>query len=189
MRMALTSRDCIILDASCAINLYATGRLREIAATLDHRLFVADYVLEREILYVRAPSADVYGEDLEPVNLSPLIDDELIQVMRLERLDEQATFVQLASLIYDGEAMTGALALHRGCSVAIDDRKARRAFARHIPSVSLLSTLELLRMWDEAAAPSNVELREAMVRMRFGASYIPGRRDPLYDWWDEIVTG
>ena len=44
--------DILILDASCLLNLYATGRSRDIALTLPYRLGVADYVLEREVLYV-----------------------------------------------------------------------------------------------------------------------------------------
>ena len=180
--------DCLILDASCAINLYATGRLREIVAALDYQLFVVDYVLEREILYIRVPDATGAGEETTPINLSPMIDDGLIQVIRFEHPNEQETYVGLASLVDDGEAMSGALALHRGCSVATDDRKARRVFAERIPSVSLVSTLELLSAWSVSASLPDAELRDAMLRLRSRASYVPARLDPLGDWWREIVT-
>ena len=54
--------DLLILDASCLINLYATGRSRDIALALPYRLGVADYVLEREALYVWRPGASVAEE-------------------------------------------------------------------------------------------------------------------------------
>ena len=107
--------------------------------------------------------------------------------MRLEQLEEELTFVDLAASIDDGEAVTGAIALHRGCSVATDDRKARRVLGELEPPVSLVSTLELLKLWTQEGSVSDVELRSAMVSMRIGASYIPANGDPLYAWWQEVM--
>ena len=45
--------DFLLLDASCLLNLYATGRLREIAEVLPYQLCVAGYVAEQEALFVR----------------------------------------------------------------------------------------------------------------------------------------
>ena len=100
--------------------------------------------------------------------------------------DDQATFVALAALVDDGEAATGALALHRGCAVATDDRKARRVFGEFMPDVPLVSTLELMKLWaDESQIPLD-ELRAAMDAMRDRASYVPSSRDPLFEWWASI---
>ncbi len=177
----------LLLDASCLLNLYATGRLREIAVTLPYQLRVTDYVLEREALYVWRPSSTGGQEVREPVDLSPLVDEGLIQVMRLEHPEEEATFVDLAALVDDGEAITGALALHRGCSVATDDRKARRVLGERTPSIQLVSTLELLKLWEEEGSVPGRVFRAALAEMQSGASYIPGERDPLYTWWQSIL--
>ena len=179
----------LLLDASCLLNLYATDRLREIAKALPYQLWVSDYVLEQEALYVRRPGSTGMWEAPESVDLALLVDEGLIQLMRLEHPAEEATFVDLAALVDDGEAITGALALHRGCSVATDDRKARRVLGERTPSVALVSTLELLKLWAEEAVVPRVELRAAMAEMQSGASYIPGARDPLYEWWRSIVSG
>ena len=47
----------LLLDASCLLNLYATGRMIETAAALPWQLAVVDYVLEHEALCVRAIGA------------------------------------------------------------------------------------------------------------------------------------
>ena len=99
------------------------------------------------------------------------------------------TFVDLAASIDDGEAVTGALAFHRGCSLATDDRKARRVLGERFPTVPLLSTLELLELWAQDGPVSDVEMQAAMTSIRTGASYVPGPRDPLYAWWRNIMRG
>jgi hypothetical protein len=78
----------IILDASCLLNLYASGRFKEIAESLPELLVVSDYVVEQEALFI------TYKEP------------------------GQETFVDLAAELDDGEAITVSLAEHRGCCVA-----------------------------------------------------------------------
>ena len=109
-------------------------------------------------------------------------------MVELEGEDVLSSFVQLASLVDDGEAATGALALHRDCSVAIDDRKARRVMGEVMPGVGLVSTLELMQFWAQEASTPASELQEALRAMQIRASYVPGRRDPLYDWWTSVVS-
>ncbi len=182
-------RSTLLLDASCLLNLYATGRFRDIGVTLPYQIAVADYVLDVEALYVWRPDPTGTRDEAEPVDLSSLVDEGLVRVMGLETPDEEATFVELAAVVDDGEAMTGALAAHRQCALATDDRKARRVLGEQIPTVPLLSTLELLKLWVDGAAVPDTELRAAVEGMRVGASYVPGPRDPLYSWWQSIMEG
>ncbi len=129
--------DTLLLDASCLLNLYATGRFRDIAVALDYRLGVAACVLKVEALYIWRPDPTGTREEPEPVDVSSLVDEGLMQVLSLASPAEEATFVELAALIDDGEALTGALAVHRECSLATDDRKARRVLAERLPTVLL----------------------------------------------------
>ena len=178
-----------ILDACCLLNLYATSRLREIAVALPHRLVVADYVLEREALYVWLPDSTGGSEHRIPIDVSSLVDEGLLTVVHLERPEEEALFVDLAASVDDGEAVTGALALLRGYLVATDDRKARRVLSERSQAMGLVSTLELVKSWWEVSSIADSELRHAMEAIRSGASYVPGERDPLYEWWREIMYG
>ena len=175
--------ESLILDASCLLNLYATERFGEIAASLREQVAVA----EEEALFIRREaSADGEGDQVL-VDLSPFVSEDLVEVMRLASRDEETTFVTLAALIDDGEAATAALAVHRGCSVATDDRKARRVLSERAPTVPLVSTLDLVAQWAETMSVPLVQLRTALERMRSGASYVPGRRDPRYMWWIEVM--
>ena len=175
----------LLLDASCLLNLYATGRLLEIAASLPWQLAVVDYVMEQEALYVRTIGTYEEQDDTVPVDLSPIIDEGLLLVMRLETSSEEASFVELAATVDDGEAMTGAIALNRGHMVAIDDRKARRVLGERAPGMRLVSTLELMREWS-ASVPVQ-EVSRALRAMQHRARYIPGQRDPLYAWWRDMM--
>ena len=174
----------LLLDASCLLNLCATDRLLEIAAALPWQLAVVDYVMEQEVLYVRIIGAQ---EGTVPVDLSPLIDEGLLLVMRLETPSEEASFVELAAVLDDGEAVTGAIALTRGHLVAIDDRKARRVLGEKAPGMRLVSTLELMRQWS-ASVPVQ-EVSHALRAMQHRASYVPGQWDPLHAWWRDMMEG
>ena len=174
----------LLLDASCLLNLCATDRLLEIAAALPWQLAVVDYVMEQEVLYVRIIGAQ---EGTVPVDLSPLIDEGLLLVMRLETPSEEASFVELAAVLDDGEAVTGAIALNRGHLVAIDDRKARRVLGEKAPGMRLVSTLELMRQWS-ASVPVQ-EVSNALRAMQHRASYVPGQWDPLHAWWRDMMEG
>ena len=174
----------LLLDASCLLNLCATDRLLEIAAALPWQLAVVDYVMEQEVLYVRIIGAQ---EGTVPVDLSPLIDEGLLLVMRLETPSEEASFVELAAVLDDGEAVTGTIALNRGHLVAIDDRKARRVLGEKAPGMRLVSTLELMRQWS-ASVPVQ-EVSHALRAMQHRASYVPGQWDPLHAWWRDMMEG
>lgn len=182
----MRSVEFIVLDASCLLNLYASGRLSDIASALPCRLAVADYVATEEALFVWRMVDGT--EEQERVELNPLIDEGLIKVMDLENSRETATFVDFAAQIDDGEAYTCALALHRGWAVASDDRKARRVFTEATEDIVLFSTSELLKTWaDETSIPTE-ELRDALRAIQTGASYVPSQRDPLYSWWLSIIS-
>ena len=176
----------LLLDASCLLNLYATGRIAEIAVALPWQLAVVDYVLEQEALYVRGIGQFQGQGETVPVDLSQLIAGGLLVVVRLETAAEQAYFVELAANLDDGEAMTGAIGRNRGYSVAIDDRKARRVLSGWAPGTRLVSTLELVQQWGVLVPVEDVS--RTLQAMRHGARYFPGPRDPLYDWWRALTS-
>ena len=165
----------LLLDASCLLNLYATGRLLEVAQALPWQLAVVDYVMEQEALYIR--TVELYEGEVEtvPVDLSPLIEGGLLVVVRLETAGEEAHFVELAANLDDGEAMTGSIARNRSHAVAIDDRKARRVLGEWAPGVRLVSTLELMQQWGAFhAARSPLRSRSPGSTLRMVAQFSGG---------------
>ena len=76
----------------------------------------------------------------------------------------------------------------RGGDVRAHCASVKRMFSVARPqTVPLVSTLDLLSEWAEAAHKTMNELRSAMDAMRTGASYVPGRRDPRFEWWLGIM--
>ena len=177
----------LFLDACCLINLYATGRLRDIAWHSPYAFWVADYVLKQEaVIYRRSEAASASVEKI-PIDLSPLLDEGLIQAMALENPEWESTYVYIAQFVDDGEAITGALAFHCGASIATDDKKARRVLREIVPSVPQVSTLDLLKQWMDAASVSDIAMREALIAIKTNANYVPSPRDPLYSWWQHTM--
>jgi predicted nucleic acid-binding protein len=163
----------IILDACCVITLSQTGRMSDILRALPKPVAVADYVHDKEILQF---------------DLQSLIDQRLLTVVSTESEDEQNTLVNLAVYLDDGEAITGAIAIHRNWAIATDDRKALALFARIAPQIELISTLQLIKYWTDAENSTHEEIRNALYNMHLGAPYEPKSSHPLYSWWQVHIS-
>lgn len=180
-------QGAILLDASCLLTLFACGRLNEICETLSEPIGVLEYVLTQEALFVRDTDPNS-GEALKiRVDVGPLVSAGLVRVLLMENPEEKETFVDLATMLDDGEAMTVACAEHRGCCVATDDRKALRVIQDR-GVVSATTSLELVKRWAEARYITKDVIRSTLKCMSSGASYWPGERHPLYAWWRDVMT-
>lgn len=176
----------IILDASCALNLYASGRFRDIAESLPEQLMVSDFVIEQEALFIRERVSEQEEEQRIVVDLGPFISDGSIKIASLDSEDEQQTFIDLATELDDGEAITISLAEHRGYCVATDDKKALRVVSARA-LITSTSSLELIKRWADSEKVPRLEIKMALTLIRARASYFPGERDPLYLWWSAMM--
>ncbi len=123
----------------------------------------------------------------DAVDISPLVARGLLEVLAVETPDEAASYVSFAAELDDGEAMTCALALHRGALVATDDRKALRLLAARAPQIRVRSTAQLLKEWADSASLAPTELRAVLTDVRQRARFAPGRHDPLHSWWEAAL--
>ena len=167
------------IDACVLINLYATGRLSEIAAVLGLRLVVARQVSE-ETFYLRE-GADP-GAERTAVDLAQLIGDGAIAVVELEE-SELALFVEVAARVDEGEAATITIAVARSLPIATDDRAALRLLAADHADVEVRTTSQLVRAFAQEAQLTAAETAECIRRIETLASFFPGRHDPEHDWW------
>ena len=175
----------LIFDASTLINLYATGRIREIAQAVPYQFIVSKYVLDHEALYVRVPDG-VGGFSSLEMDLDQLVDSGLLNVESLQGAEQAATLVDLSQELDESEARTAAIAHHRGFMIATDDRKARRVLTDNWPSLRVMSTTQLLQIWAESANVTESELMAAFHAIESGARFVPGPHDPLFEWWEEL---
>jgi hypothetical protein len=155
-----------------------------ILAIVDGPVGIVD-VVAREAQYVFRGGTGEDAREREPVDLGPLVDDGLLEVISTGNEEELLTFIDLSDDVGQGEAMTAALAIHRGCIVVTDDRKASRVLMSR--GVTLRTSLDLIRAWSENSPLPRDILRLVLTDLRQRGRYDPPRGHPLRGWWDEVM--
>lgn len=169
-----------IVDACVLINLLASGEIEEILRATECGTLICS-VVENESIYLRTedPKAPI-----DPINLAPLIGSGLLSVCHVEGDDEAELYVDYASALDDGEAMSLTIALSRGFVLATDERKARRLFLKNVSEPErLTSTSELVRRWAERMAVPIDRVKAALLNIEKRARYHPAKTDVNYKWW------
>lgn len=175
------AHNCLILDACCIINLYASGRMGDILASIVQSVTVAAYVKDREANTIY--TADGSGAR-EAIDLSPFINQGILSVVDIETAAESVRFIDFsARLGDDGEAITGAIAAERNWAIGTDDGAASRFFTHHCSTLQIVSSLALLKHWADATSVPAAELGTALRLVRVRGRYQPKARHPLYPWW------
>jgi predicted nucleic acid-binding protein len=174
------AQRCILLDACCVLNLYATGRMAEILTTIPAAFQIVEAV-HREALYIRGRGGDTSQN--EPVDLQPLIDAGILSVAILETEAETNSYIDFGNSLDDGEAMTCAIAVHRTYTIATDERKATRMLAEVASHLTIITTSAILKEWVETRAITADDVSQILADIRDRARFEPGARDPLQTWW------
>ncbi len=170
----------VVFDTSVILNLVATGHAERILESLESPCLVSTAAAE-EIIYIRA---DDPAQPVQPVSIESWISAELIAVVSPEGPKEEDLYVQFASELDDGEAMSLAICHARGCILATDDRKARRLAGSLTPmTVPLISTAEILHSWATQTATQAEPLRQIIQAIERRARFLPPQGDPFRDWW------
>ena len=177
----------IILDACCVINLYGSGRIGEILASLGVSVAITTYVHENEILGIQGPPDDVTGQQRALIDLQPLINSSLLTLTSPISEAEEIAYVNFAAFLDDGEAITSAIAAERNWAMATDDRSSINLLKRAVPTLPLLSTLELIKHWVETTHLPTSEIQVALGNIRTQARYKPGSNHSLYAWWQTFL--
>lgn len=160
LRMRLPeSAAVLVVDASVAINLNASGSAPEIIAAFPERIVVVDIV----------------ADELEDGRRKGRRDADAVQRLVAEGLLEikslgQAGLVHLEGLVVgsaketldDGEAATIAYAVETGAAVVIDERKAIRICAARFPKLVLRSTVDIFVHSEVQRALGQQQLMEAV---------------------------
>ena len=174
--------DCIILDASCIISLYASRQMGEILKAIPKSVTIATFVFEKEALWIYGGSDEDVQADKEAIDLQPFVDAGLLRLVKIASA-ETNDYVNLAAKLDPGEAITGAIAMNRNWAIATDDNKARSLFQREVPHLQLVYTLGLVKYWVDSTNPSFETVTSALKNIRTRAIYKPGQNHPLYSWW------
>ena len=116
--------DCVILDACCVVNLYASRHFGHILETIPASVAVAAYVRNEEARKIYGGPDEHVMQREEQIDLQPFIDRGLLTLVSPESEAENVAYVNFAAALDDGEAITGAIAVHRHWAIGTDDRGA-----------------------------------------------------------------
>ena len=172
----------LILDTCVVLSLCATRRVEEILSANPGPFLVAEAVLH-EALYIHVIVDGVREKEL--ISLDPLLAAGALSVVQPETEEEFQSLVDLSLELDDGEAMTCALAQHRGYRIATDERKTIRLVGNRIETVG---TLDLVRAWADNVAMPPAQLREILNAIE-DRGYVPGMTHVHYAWWQQILSG
>ena len=175
----------ILLDACCVINLYATGQMREIITDLPHTFAVAEEVV-RESLFVRSAFDPEISDQIE---LDSFLSDHLLTVVSPETEAEITSFVDFATSgrLDDGEAMTCAIALHRGFAMATDDARTLKTLIGCAESARIYTTPQLLKDWTDIKERRPDKIRMLLRKIESRARFRPHKGHALSNWWQSLV--
>jgi predicted nucleic acid-binding protein len=169
----------LLLDACVTINLIAAGPVHRIARSIGCCCLITRQATN-EVGHLRGITD---GETIvTPVDLTDHVQAGAFEIVDLAH-DEIPLFVELASLVDDGEASTIAVAIKRGIPLATDDRRARRLCAERGLALPT-GTVTLIRRYCEAQALDDGHVSDLLQRIISRASFQALRGDPDLKWWN-----
>ena len=170
----------LLLDACVTINLVAAAPVHQIARSVGFSCLITRQAAN-EVGHLRDTTDS--ETRVTPVDLADHVQTGAFEIIDLAP-DEIPLFVELASLVDDGEAATIAVAIKRGIPLATDDRKARRLCAERgfaLPT----GTVTLIRRYCEAQALDHARVSHLLQRISSRASFQAPRGDPDLKWWND----
>lgn len=172
----------LILDACCILNLYATGFFEQIVQELSYDFHVGTRC-RGEAQWIRMENS----EEREPVRLDRVFASELMVEDSLDTPQEKDLFVRFAAQMEDGEAEAAAIAVNRTHLLATDERKIHRILRERHSELRLVTTLELLKEWQNSCSLPDEQMAVVLRRVRFRARFTPRRAGPLSHWWSSLT--
>ena len=170
----------LLLDACVTINLVAADPIHQIARSIGCSCLITRQAAT-EVGHLREITD---GETtVTPVDLTDYVQTGAFEIIDLSR-DEIPIFVELASVVDDGEAATIAVAISCGIPLATDDRKARRLCAERGLTLPA-GTVTLIRRYCEAQALDRAHVSQLLQRITSRASFQAPRGDPDLKWWND----
>lgn len=170
----------LLLDACCVINFAASGSLFDILSCIPAQTVITEEV-KNELSSLPCSEGESSGS---LVQLQLAIEEQILVITDFSSEGEESLFIDYAfTLGDDGEASTAAIAIHRGWSMATDDKKAISLFQKETPHLEIISTLEIVKYWSQRANLDSYELKNVLESIQNNGRYVPHKNHPLLGWW------
>lgn len=169
------TRQLVVIDACCVLNLLAMRRELEIVAALGLHLLDTPQTSVEPLTLWTLPDAE--GErSKEPASTEALRHAGHLATHSLDGDDLVDAFIAAAEHIRDADASCIALAGVLKLPLLTDDRKERRIACDLFPGIELVSTLDVLADAERALAWSATELAIVANDLRWRGNFAPELR-------------
>jgi predicted nucleic acid-binding protein len=175
-----------ILDACALVNLHCGwGGLRELR-TFGASWSIGESALS-EVIYVR--EFDDSGELRKlTLDIPAVVASGRLNVLSIDGAAENASLVEFAMDLDDGEAQALSMALHRKFVLVTDDRPGVRvASAAHV-AVPTMGTPDILMEWVKANPECRSRLPELVRRISILGPFQLRKSSPHYLWWQALLS-
>jgi len=130
-----TLETIVITDTSILINFLVLDQIALLVSLPGKKFVITDHV--------RAEISDHFPQQLNRIESA--LADELLEEIKVDDFAELTLFAQLTGLgLGVGECSAMAVAIHRGHSLAIDDKRAVKKLRKQHSNVPVLTTEDLV---------------------------------------------
>lgn len=184
----VSDKELLYLDSGVVINLYATGQMAALLQALPYRCLIMDELQSRRLLlWAENTEEEQTQQEREAVDLSPLIEQGLLEVTACDVFANSEFFVAFAVSLPDSQAKMLTLAQAERAAIATDDICIQQIVQRIAPEITIYTTPTLLHQWETQRQKTNDEMRVLAQRIAHHALFFPEKEAPLYKWWMELI--
>jgi hypothetical protein len=181
----LVWKASVMLTASSVMNLYASGQIESMLATLPVVAACEESVFANEQYCIYAGPDEEVIQKKDAVDIWPLVEKNLLHLVAANgQVLETAARIAALGMIDDGETIPCAIALQYDWMLVTDDPYALDLFMVHLPGITCVSTIDIVKYWVETCWPTTQVIKKAVGSMDKRALYKPSVSHRWYPWWN-----
>lgn len=180
--------DDLYLDGGVLANLCVADAVEQILSAITYRPVLLPDLLNRKYPVNEAdpgdPETDSNDEaSVRHVEVRTLVDRGIFHPCPSWDSEHMRLVVELSDRLSDRMARLVAWALLCGSAIGSDDRRTRWLIEEHFPEIQLVTTPQLVQMWQVAQDLPDDDVALTIRQIRQRAFFVPPESDPLCGWW------
>lgn len=180
--------DDLYVDVGVLANLCVADAAAQILAALPYRCMLLSgmqdmrYPIDDGGTNAGDPDSDEEGK-VRHVEVRTLVDKGALHMCPAWDTDHMKLVVELSDRFSDRAAHLVAWAVLQGGMIGSDDQRTRRLTEEFFPEIRLLTTPQLIQLWQLTTGLSDDEASVVIRQIRHRAFFTPTTSDPLRAWW------
>lgn len=174
-------KETLILTSSCLRNLYASGHIESLLASLPSIAVCDGSISVDEKYYIYAELDGDILQKKEAINIQPLIDKKLLRIVSTDYpVMQMAAYIASLGVIDDGETIPCAIALRYDWMLVTDDSYTIDLLTQYMPQITYLTTIDIFKYWADICCHTTEVIEHAIRIMHKRALYTPSVKHRWY---------